>query len=459
MRPVVLLLLLLILPACGDSEKITETDLQVSAQYEGGLGDEVDHNWLKRFDSQELEDLVTAALMGNRELKAARLRLEAALSDVDIAWADLYPQLDARANGGRSRANFIGLSLPGSSSVITTRNWNAGASLNISWELDIWGRLRSAAKATQQEALALQMDVRALELSLAAQVAKAYFATLEIRQQLVLAEGITKQLTQKRDLLKSRYVEGLSAVDDYRQTEVELSSQTEIHEEWRRQYVEAIRQLNLLLGDYPDSRLELTGSLPGLPDTVPTGLPAELLARRPDLKAATHRMVAAGYLTNKARAELFPAISLNGSAGGSGEHFRHLSRHAYRVWSFSGDLTQPLFQGGRLRANLDKAKSERLAMIADFEEAALKAFQEVESSLEQDRSLTTACQALSQELEASRRLSQLSRQGYAKGTRDVVEISGRHISQLRVQSRLLTRQREQLDNRIDLHLALGGGWQ
>ena len=213
-----------------------------------------------------------------------------------------------------------------------------------------------------------------------------------------------------------------------------------------------------MLARYPSAALQLSADLPDLPADVPAGLPAELISRRTDVVAAERRLVASDARIRQAKAALYPRISLTGSAGTSSNEFGDLLDGDFSVWSIVGNLLQPLFQGGRLRAGVDLAKSQADMALAQYGQTVLSAYRDVESSLANERFLRQRQEALETATEQAVAARQLAEDQYANGIIDLITMLDARRSAFASESQLLTVRRERLDARIDLYLALGGGF-
>jgi len=456
--------------------------------------------------SDTLAALIDEALAGNYDLAAAAARVEAAAAQARIAGADALPQVGGSLNAARNRQNFIGFPIPGSGGqVLSTTNTSLRAGLNVSWELDLWGRLAAAEGAAVANAQAARADYAAARLSLAGQTAKAWFGVLEAREQVALAEVTLANRERNETWLRRRWESGVAGALDLRLAMAGRASSEALLVGRRRQLDAALRRLELLLGRYPDGDLatgpgtgpeSVTASLStgGTGDTgdtedgdtedtgataapagsstaaptllappgtepVPVGLPAELLARRPDLVAAERRVAAAGLSVEEAAAARLPRISLTGSAGRSSEDLEDLLDNDFTVWSLAANLLQPIFQGGRLAAAEDLAEARRREALAGYVSAALAAFSEVEGALATERFLTRQVRALEDASREARQAEELSEERYVAGLTRYLALLESQRQALAARSELISARRGRLDARVDLHLALGGGFE
>lgn len=444
----------LLLGGCGSAPPVQSPDLR------GALPDSWSEEapvaapepWWASFDDPRLRAVVGEALLHNRDLEAAAARLEAAGAEAKIAGADLWPQVSTGGNGAR-RQQVITF-LPGT--TVRSLNDSYGVSLDVSWEVDLWGRLRtqrSAAAADLQAALA---DYRAARLSIAAQAMKAWFAAVEAQRQLELAETTAASYASTVKTIRDRYETGVRSSLDLRLALVDEAVARTAVETRRRAADRAVRQLEILLGRYPSREMDVGPDLGEPLADVPAGLPAELLARRPDLVAAERRLAAAGRRESESRRALLPRLTLTASGGRSGSELENLLHGDFTVWSLAAGLLQPIFQGGRLRAQVTRSGALADAAVADYANRVLEACAEVETLLAAESSLRAQEGAQAVAAEQAAAASALARDRYESGLDDVIPWLSAQRAAADAQSRLLEVRRRRLESRVDLHLALGG---
>lgn len=425
-----------------------------------------DRHWIKNFSDPGLTSFVESAIANNKDLKAAQSRIEIARTSANITAADLYPQLQGGASGRRNLQNFIGLPIPGTppGSVLSTRNNQFGLSLDLTWEIDLWGRIRAATKASVAEFEASQYDRATAELSLAGQAAKAWFALAEAKDQVALTRATIATFSGTEALLRDRFESGieengrnfasellLSAADVSRAQE-SLQSRLDLAQR-------TSRQLEVLAGRYPAGEAGKSAELPGFPGKVPADLPATLLERRPDLAAAERRIAAADSRVLEAKRSLLPAIGLTSSFGTSSEDVSQLLDSGFTVWSVAGNLAQPILQGGRLRANVARRQAELELAATQFEQAALTAFAEVENALASEAFFGNRIEALIRTARLSAEAYERARNEFENGTGDILTVLAAQQQEFTARSQLLTLRRLRLENRVDLYLALGGSFR
>jgi NodT family efflux transporter outer membrane factor (OMF) lipoprotein len=409
-----------------------------------------------------LPELIATAIERNHDLEAAAARLERARAEARIAGADLKPTIGVGVAATRQRQKFIGFPFGGETEIPSNTFDRFGTSLDTSWEADLWGRIRAGARAAVAEMQATEAELRGARLSIAAQTARMWFAILEARQQVALAEDSVDSFRLSSEQVRSRYEAGIRPALDLRLALSNLAAAEALLSLRRDQLDRAVRQLEVLLGRYPDGRVleqVVPGDLPQTLASVPAGLPAELLARRPDLVAAERRLAAADQRYRAARRSLYPRLSLTASGGTATDTLSDLLDGDARVWNLVGNLTQPLFQGGRLRAGVDRADASSHEALAIYVSRVLGAFAEVESALSSEQQLAERERHLAEAAEQLSAARQLAEERYRNGVGIYLVVLESQTRSLAAESNLLSVRRERLDNRVRLHLALGGGFE
>ncbi|HVS62771.1 MAG TPA: efflux transporter outer membrane subunit [Thermoanaerobaculia bacterium] len=416
--------------------------------------------WWEDLADPRLAALVEEALAHNWDLAAAAARVEAAIASARIQGADLEPQIGVGAASRRSKQNFIGLPIPGGEDrVLSTTSTSSGLSFSVSWEADLWGRLRARRSAAIFDSRAAAADLEAARLSIAGQVARAYFSLVELALQQRLAERTLDSRSRTLERVEARYERGLAPSLEVRlaRTQREIVAAAVLARS--EQLDAARRRLEVLAGRYPAGALDSAPELPAVGAPVPAGLPAELLARRPDVVAAEERVYAALAGVGAARASLLPQLSLTGSTGTASRELGDLLDTDLSVWSLAANLLQPLFQGDRLRADVDLAEASRDQTVAAWAQTLLRAFSEVEIALAAERLLEDRLAALARAAEEADRAARLAEDRYLAGLADYLSVLESQRQAFDTESQLLAARRARLLARVDLVLALGGGFE
>lgn len=419
-------------------------------QWAAGSFAEPPDGWLYRFEDEQLPQLVAEAWAANASVQAAVARLEQSVATARMEGAARLPGVNL--SGGAQRQQLLSSGDP----VVRSIDNRYTASAVAQWELDLWGRVRSQAAAAQADVLAVESDLAALRLSLATRVAQAWFNVIEKRQQRLLAAETVASFEKNLVTVEERFERGLSPALDVRLTRANVLNVQATLARQQRMEAEAIRQLEVLLGRYPAGRIAVSEQLPTLLEAVPAGLPAQLLQRRPDLLAAQNRIIAADERLRESRASLLPAISLTASYGRSSADLEDLLKSSFDVWSIVGNLVQPIFQGGRLRANVERSRARLREVVAQYEELVLEAFREVETALQNEQFLLRQLVALEAAAIESTGAQQLAEERYERGLVDILTVLESQRSAFNSRSAALLIQNELLQNRLFLYRALGG---
>jgi NodT family efflux transporter outer membrane factor (OMF) lipoprotein len=446
----------------GDIADVTAPSWHAIAVKTGSdLASQVPRTWWQELDDPVLDALIVEALANNHDLEVAAARVAAAEAEARIVASDLYPSLGANFDAQRQKNVYTGFPIPssgGGSDVLATTSNRFGVSLDISWEVDLWGRLRAARRAARAEAEAARIAYDGARLSLAGQTAKTYFALVEAREQLALAEETLESYRTTSEQVMTRYERGTRPALDVRLA-LTQSAGAEARLADRRSILENItRQLEVLVGRYPAASLTATGVLDHETKPIPAGIPAELLGRRPDLAEAARRVYAGDERIRSAKAALLPRIGLTGSAGSASEEIGDLLDGSFGVWSIAANLAQPIFEGGRLRAGVDLARARAAGAEAEYVGLALRAFAEVESALADEGHLESLVVALDEAAAQSIAAESLADQRYLGGLESYVTVLSAKRTALEARSALIDARRRRLETRIDLYLALGGGF-
>ncbi|MFT5290254.1 MAG: multidrug efflux system outer membrane protein [Planctomycetota bacterium] len=437
-----------------------ESDLKVPETWTApDAGSSLDPNqtWWSTFEDPALSAAIEAALESNLDLRGSAARLRQAAAQARIAGADRVPSLSAGVSGSRAKSIFVGLPVPGGD-VLESTSTSVGVSLNASWELDLWGRLAAQEEAAATRFAAAAGDYRAARHSIAAQTAKVWFAWMELRSQQDLARESTGTFQRTLELTQSRFENGIASAFEVRLASSNLATARAIEAVRDEEVERVVRQLEILQGRYPSGMLTSTAELPGLPERPQAGLPGELVARRPDLAAAELRILAANDDLYGARALLYPRVTLNGSLGRTSNSASDLTDPDFSVWSLAGGLAMPIFEGGRLRNNVDLKEAQVQEALAHFEAALLNAFGEVEIALVAEDRLAIIEERFQSLREETRAARELAEERYRAGLVDLFEVLDTQRRELSARSELISVQARRRTQRVDLHLALGGNF-
>ena len=408
------------------------------------------------FSDPVLAELVEEALRHNQDLAASAERLRGAAARSMVARSARRPQVQGRVDGSRQDQTFVGFPLfPG---PLESQYDQWSAAIDLSWELDLWGKLAAGVDAAEAEAGAVAADLAAARLSVAAQVSIAWFALREASQQVALAEETLATFERSLKVVEDRHAVGLSGTLDLKLSEANVAgSRAQLSRAVRGRDVIA-RQIEVLLGRFPAAELEASGAFEGLPPAVPAGIPAEVLARRPDMVALERRMTAAEAAARQARLDRWPSLAITGSGGLTNEDFEGLLDGDFSVWSLATRLTAPIVDGGRRTARIEEALATLREVRGRFAAAALRAFLEVENALAAEALIAERLGHLELATLRSREATALAEDQYGRGLVSIELVLEAQRRELQAESAFLETRRELYQNRVDLHVALGGGF-
>ena len=410
-----------------------------------GAGTEaVSGNWLAGFHDDQLTALVVEAIAHNPNLQVGAARLEQAQLYAKLAGARLYPSVDLLARGGGK--------LSGDQSGLQ------GTVLTANWELDLWGRVRYGRAAAAADAASVAADYEYARQSLAAAVARAYFLATEAS----LQAEVARQTIQDSDLLvqlaETRSKVGVGNDEDVFVARATAGTYRDALRGIELAQEQARRAIELLVGRYPGGTTTVTPQLPGQPDAIPAGLPSELLERRPDVIAAERRVAAAFNRVHEAKAARLPAISLTTGLSAISSELFVLKDRDNPVWNFGGSLLMPIFRGGALKTQVEIRTAEQKQAVASYADVGLRAFGEVEAALSAEIAARDREKILAATVTDNERALEIVRTQFKVGSTDLRFVNQRQLALNATQSAVVRMQAEQRIQRINLHLALGGGF-
>jgi len=432
--------------------------------------------WWRSFDDPQLSALIDRAIAGNLDLQQTVLRIAAArASEIATAAAGL-PSLSGTGSYTREQLGLKGLLQEHGAYGLANRFPEAGPILNqltkpvdlyqagfdASWELDLFGRVRRSVEQSQAESEA-QIETRNDALvTLEGDVARAY-AQLRGAQ----AETATgrETLQTEEDILgltRSRRESGLAPQGDVESALAARATTQSQLPQYERQAEQAIHRLSVLIGEPPGAllaELETAKPLPPLPPDVPIGLPASLARRRPDIRAAEARLHAATAAVGVAVAQLFPDVSLTGSVGLRSERAKYLARWSNLFYSYGPSVSVPVFEGGRLSANVTIAEADAAVAALDYRKAVLNALEDVENALAAYRTDQAQRQSLADTVAANGRALAFARERYRGGLASFIEVLTTELNWAQSRQQLIAATLAQMTDLVALYKALGGGWQ
>jgi multidrug efflux system outer membrane protein len=409
-------------------------------------------DWWGIFQDPELNALESAALSANQDVRAAFARVAQARALDDIARSGFWPALSANPSLTRNRTSETS---GGTSRTQTSYS----VPLELSYELDLWGRVRrlseAADEATQFSASEFAVALQTVE----ANVAINYFNLRGLDTQ---ADMLTKSLAlyqQQVELVRKKAAAGLVPRSDLLQAMTEVEATTVQLTEVRRQRANVEHALAILTGRQPAELTVPPKPLATIVPTVPAGLPSELLGRRPDVAAAEHQLIAANADVGQAQANYYPRLTLTGTAGFSTIDATKLVSWESRVWSLGPSLNLPLFQGGKLDASLEGARQRREEALANYRTAVLNAFRETEDVLNDLHSRAESSAAQARMVASARETARLVEVQYRSGLTPYYQLMDAQRTLLTSELAAAQLQNLRLNSTVSLIKALGGGWK
>jgi outer membrane protein, multidrug efflux system len=406
-------------------------------------------DWLASFNDEQLDALVREAITNSPDLRITATRVEQASHYVKVARAALRPSITLAGTGGAKAG--------GSGDVSTPLQ---GLMIGASWEPDLWGRLRYGRNAAQAQHASTQADFEFARQSMAATTARSWFTAIETLLQGQISEDMVKAARELLTLSRQRQQVGAGSEQEVALARANLSSFEDTARQNQLAHEQALRALELLLGRYPAAELRTRADLTKLPGTIPVGMPLEMLERRPDLLAAERRVAAAFNRVGEAKAARLPRLILNVSAGAISSEVLELKPDFENpTFGAGARLIAPIYQGGALKAQVLIRTSEQKQAVAEYGRAALRALGDVESALAASQTLAEREPILQQNLADNQRALQLTQEAYRVGKADLRAVQQQQLDVHAARLALLRVQSEQLTQRVNLHLALGGGWE
>jgi outer membrane protein, multidrug efflux system len=412
-----------------------------------------DEKWWEVFQDPQLQSLIRTALKSNYDIQIAAARILQAQAQLGITRADQLPSLGAGGNITSQQSPQIG---PIPAYEVTQGQLTASAA----WNLDFWGKYRRATEAARANLLANEWAQKEVTSTLVANLATAYFELRELDLELEISKRTLDSRSQSLQLTQTLEQHGISSLLDVRQSEqLVYTAATEVPD-FERQIAQQENAISVLLGNNPGDvprGLRLTEE-PHAPE-VPAGLPSSLLERRPDVREAEANLVAANAQIGVARAAYFPQISLTGAAGYQSPALTSLFTGPAGIWNLAASVTQPIFQGGRLKSNVRLTEAQREQMRLSYEQTIQGAFRDVSNGLIAYRKNREFRIQQGHLLDSAQDAARLSDVRFKAGTSDYLEVLTNQTNSFTAELGLAQAQANELIALVQLYQALGGGWQ
>jgi multidrug efflux system outer membrane protein len=417
--------------------------------------------WFEIFKDAKLQDLIRTGLTQNYDLRDAVAHVEAARANLGITRSAQFPNFGASGAVEINRLSRDGTTqLP--PSILPSQNRNFGeASLNLlSFEVDLWGKLRRGTEAARANLLSAEENRKAVVTTLVSDISTAYLTVRELDYELEISRRTLQTRQDSLELTKSRQRGGVATLLDLRQAEQLVDTAAQAIPGLEQQIAQTENQIKLLLGENPgDVARGNSLTEQALPPEVPAGLPSELLERRPDIRAAEQDLIAANAEIGVARAAYFPQLSLSGLLGGQSTQLSNLFSGPASTWSLVPQLSQPIFTAGRLKSNVKLAEAQRESALIHYQRAIQTAFSEVSNSLIAHQKVRESRERQEDLVVALRDRLRLAYIRYRGGVDTQLNALDADRDLFTAELTLSQIRLEELLTVVQLYKALGGGWQ
>ena len=417
-----------------------------------------DLKWFEVFKDEKLQDLINDALTNNYDLREAVARIEAARANVGITRSEQFPTIVASSdviNQRQSRSSTFDLPTP----VQRDRSFGSVLLNLLTFEIDIWGRLRKQTAAARADLLATEEARRTVLTTLISDVATAYFGLRELDFELDISRRTLASREESLRLIRLRQQRGVATMLEVRQAEELVYDAGEVIPSLEQGITQTENFLSYLTGRNPGAIARgLTLTEQQLTPAVPAGLPSDLIERRPDIRAAENSLIAASARIEVAKKEFFPRISLTSFLGYESGQLTSLFSGSRNIWTLGGQVAQPIFTGGRLKSNVRFTQAQRDFLLVDYQKTVQSAFREVSDSLiayQKVREIRTQRALLVDTLRDRSRLSYLR---YTGGVATLLDALDADRELFEAERSLALARRDELLSVVQLYKALGGGW-
>ena len=460
LKPAVVILVLTLMTGCAGwrtKKSVDITPVPEKFHQADSLGKYIDESWWTVFGDSILNDLMITAFKDNLNIEQSAARLDQFRASMQVSQATWFPSVNASATYTESES-LEERSL-GASFNIAQFQQKYSLGLSAAYELDIWGKLKAGRSASFADYLAGEEDLRALVLMTSAYVAKTYYSVVDLKMQMDLMNKTVESYEANYRMISDRYMRGLVSSQDVYQASSMLESVKAQKSQIEMAMASSEYALCILLGKYPETgEIVVNDEIPAEVAVNLPGLPSELLQRRPDVRSAMRRLEAADYRSAEAVAQLYPSFSLSANLFGSGNELSEAVDPENVFWTAMGNIALPLIDGGRRRANADRAEAAWRAEVANYKTVVLNAFKEVENALISEKKQRDYIDHMQALLSAAENTMRLSEERYFRGVTDYLPVVLAQTSYYNARRNLITGMRNLIESRVNLMTAVGGGW-
>jgi outer membrane protein, multidrug efflux system len=411
----------------------------------------VNLKWWEIFNDPTLDTLVITALQQNKNVNIAISRIEEARANLGFTEADIYPRFDIQ--GEAKRGNYAGSGIQLDSE---TNGFFIAPVVN--WEIDFWGKFRRANESAQAQYLASEFSLRKIQISLISEVVSTYFLLLDYRERLKISERTLESRMESLRIIQERFDKGIVPEIDLNQAQIQKEIAATTVPLYKRLAVQTENSLSIILGKLPASIKSGEGlENRDIPPDIPTGLPSQLLVRRPDIAESEYLLQSQNAQIGVAVAKMFPAISLTGLFGLASDDLSTLTV-GDPAWSISGTLLGPLFNFGKNTSRVEVEEAKTQQVLYQYEFTVINAFREVEDALIDVQTYKEQLESLTRQYLAAKNAEKLSRMRYDLGVTSYLEVLESERTLFSAELQLSEIRQSTFNSYIRLYKALGGGW-
>ncbi|MBP6977512.1 MAG: efflux transporter outer membrane subunit [Bacteroidales bacterium] len=449
------ILFITILSGCMVGPKYQKPVVQTPAHFTyadtTGQDSAFDLEWWMLFEDPQLEKLIRTALSANKDVRIAAARIEEARASVGYKRADMWPMIGYEANIQGGNLNTV------LNSGKTTNHNTYYAAPFLSWEIDFWGKYRSATEAAKADLLATEYGYRSVMISLITGVTSTYYQLLDYDNQLAISRQTLESRKESTWIVRERFNKGIVPEIDVNQAEIQENIAAAYIPQYERAVAQTEHALSILLGQMPgniDRGIELNKQ--PIPPDIPPGLPSDLLTRRPDICYSEQALVAQNAYIGVAQAVRFPSFSLTGLFGAASPELTFSAASA--AWSVGGDILGPIFNFNKNKRRVEVERQRYQQALLDYDQTVLQAFREVEDGLIGISTFRTELEAVNRQRVAAQNAAVLSRSRYDGGVTSYLEVLDSERTLFDTELNASQTLRELLTSYVILYKALGGGW-
>ena len=418
--------------------------------------DLINSAWWEQFEDPVLNELIKTALAENKDVRIAATRVEEFLGRYGVTRSQLFPQVATQFGAGSQRISTV--TQPALASTQSNTFDSYSLDLGMSWEIDLWGKLRRATEAARAELLATEQARQTVILSLTSGVATSYVTLIDLDRQLAIAKSTADSRGEFFRIIKLRFEGGVVSEVELNQARSDYEFALSTVPVIEKQMAQQENALSVLLGRNPGPiARDRTLDKLVLPQ-VPADLPSSLLERRPDIRQSEQLMVAANARIGVAKAQFFPTISLTAILGTASSALGNLFKGASQTWSYGGTVTQPIFTGGNLISQLRVAESQQKTALLQYQRSIQTAFQEVNDSLIDQTKTREQLAAQARQVDSLRNYARLARLRYDNGFTSYLEVTDAETKLFNAELQYAQSQGQLFFALINVYKSMGGGW-